>query len=239
MSKIYIASPFFDEFSRNWVSIKEEEFAGVKYPFFSPRQDGLDFNKSNDKPLKGKLRSDRIKLIFANNVRHLDECDQIVCNLYPCNGEMDLGTLWELGYFVAKHGVPDFSIIYNQLYAPNSLKGLILDYIKELNNSDIESYDLLVESDRYVVKYSSTEESELYDKFVKKLMKANNVHYAEITDDFPWKTIIKLGYLYAMGYEYMTISFKGYGSNIMIAASSKGHISLPGVVDDTFRENLK
>jgi hypothetical protein len=60
-----------------------------------------------------------------------------------------------------------------------------------------------------------------------------------LTDFWPDQMFVLAGWMYANKLPYYTASFNDFGSNVMMAASSKGHIKLPGLVDDTYREDLK
>lgn len=242
--KYYIASPFFDDASKAWVTNREVEFEGFHIPYFSPRQDGVNFHEPT---LTKEERSRRIKQIFANNLKGLDSCTKMVANVNQCHGFVDIGTVWEIGYFVAKHNsgviellgdtlsVEYIQILINHLGAgelsvsPESRKGRVLlayenrdrDNLQKsvaLNNlkfNEVQSYQML-DND-------SISASELYI----------------LTDDRPVQLILLMGFLYGSGMRYYTCSFSDYGSNIMIAASSLGHIKLPGINDDTFRTDLK
>jgi len=237
--KVYIASPFFDDASKDWVTKKEEDFKGIKYSYFSPREDGLNFSE-----VKGQLRSDRIKLIFYNNYRQLQECDHICCNLMPCKGSMDIGTLWELGCFIGLHGLPDWSDSINQFYAVRDFKDDILYYCKELNGlqelNPINNTQTCYIRSAKELTYTQLEQIKVFNSGITPC--SNDIYCSNptyiVTDDFPWRLVMYMGYLYSKGIPYYTVSFKNYGSNIMIAASSKGHISLPGIVDDTYRDAL-
>lgn len=247
--EVYIASAFFDESSREWVSAKEKEFQGIGIPYFSPREDGLNFNE-----VQGDLRAERIKTIFKNNVRNLKTCKHICANLTPCNGKLDIGTLWELGYFLGYHGSLDFEEDdYNTLAASPEIKDLILEiisnlssikdtdefppksnvakqlFIKNLSESRVKDSLELIDASYEVVTLSSTLSN----------LNVSAGKLVFVTDEWPMQSFILMGYLYAKGIKYYTASFKGYGSNVMIAASSKGHIQLPGLVDDTYSQNLK
>lgn len=242
---VYIASPFFDEQSKEYVSCKENEFEGMGIPFFSPRMDGINFNE-----VSGQLRSERIQAIFKNNVRNLKKCKHICVNLLPCTGKIDIGTLWELGYFLGLNGDIDFEDDeYNTLLATPETKDLVLEIIKNLKSVTLEPFGTgkilytrgiskervetsleLIDAKYEVREVSSTMSNLVINQEAKQVV---------LTDEFPMQIFILLGFMYAKGVKYYTASFKGYGSNIMVAASSKGHIQLPGLVDDTYRENLK
>lgn len=239
---IYIASPFFDESSRAWVSTKEIEYTGTKINFYSPRQDGISFND-----VKGDLRAERITTIFNNNVRNLDNCNSIVINLNPCNGRLDIGTLWELGYFVGRKGIPDFNNGVNILSADNNLKLEIMKVLKNLlsiNTDSEESSGLItltgdtsnIENsiDLLNLNLSISNQSTDLDNII--INKNKNLI---LIDDYPFQLFILMGYLYAKNIPYRTASFKGYGSNVMIAASSKGHIIIPGFLDGRYNNNLE
>lgn len=246
--RYYIASPFFDEASQNWVKAKEDEFKGFGIPFFSPRQDGVNFHEQGLTP---RLRSERIKGIFRNNIVQLDSCDKIVCNLNFCKGRVDIGTLFELGYFVGNTNSNPFQdsqcfidgdqAVLNE--ARRICGELKITVTEEVNNnsviwySELQDFSLIEESITFWnlehIDVQSVTES--ISRARLELSKDNNII---LLDDFPTETIILLGWLHSKGIPYYTCSFRGFGSNVMIAASSKGHMQIPAFVDDTYRENL-
>lgn len=252
--EVYIASPFFDETSKTWVTAKEKELEGFRIPFFSPRQDGVNFNEEGLTP---ELRSERIKAIFSNNVRRLKECTRISCNLTPCNGKIDLGTLWELGFFIGYHEKNPFSkenSLDNTLAVSEDLRDLIISICDSLvgisvNDGafDKEELPVLFFKNASVSKVENSiklanlnfkpEEVATTISSVKAVDKKQS--YTFLIDDYPFQLFMLMGWLYAKGVSYTTASFKGYGSNVMIAASSEGHINLPGLVDGTYSNNLK
>jgi hypothetical protein len=59
------------------------------------------------------------------------------------------------------------------------------------------------------------------------------------TDNFPSHIFVLAGWMFSKKLPYYTASFRNFGSNVMMAASSKGHIQFPGITDDTYREDLK
>lgn len=258
----YIASPFFDEMSRSWVKCKEDEFDGFNIPYFSPRQDGVNFNEEG---LTKELRSERIRSIFKNNVRNLKLCNNICVNLTPCNGRLDIGTLWELGYWIGYHGNP-FSEkednVDNTLACSEDLKDLLLDICKNVESAFMADNPLLDEgqvtnkgvqkSDMVLVfKGTSPKKIKKSLKFIGSTMDSlelnstcsnfypsDGIDTVFLIDELPFQLFIMMGAMYAKGIPYYTASFKGYGSNVMIAASSEGHINLPGLVDETYKDKI-
>lgn len=243
--EVYIASAFFDDRSKEWVSAKEQEFDGMRIPYFSPRQDGINFRE-----LTGDLRSERIKAIFKNNVRNLTTCKSIVVNLTPCNGRLDLGTLWEYGYWIGAHGplkLDDFES-YDALAIDQNLKSLVLDIeerLSTLSPCTDESKILLHRSQDAKRISDSIDISNLDLRPVdigSTLLNASSITTKGknifLIDDLPFQMFILMGWMYAKKIPYYTATFRDYGSNVMIAASSKGHIKLSGLVDDTYREDL-
>lgn len=246
---IYIASPFFDEDSKTWVGMKEEEFKGMKVPYFSPREDGINFHAVKNV----NLRSERIKAIFKNNVRNLDKCEHISINLNPCKGLVDIGTLWELGYFLGKHGDPHFDTDeYSTITGSGEVLALVEFWIKNLVSLEVP--DITGKKDKKFITNSVNLEKakatfELTDMnydIIELNPTLQNI-YSEYftknvvlhTDDFPSHIFVLAGWMFAKKLPYYTASFRDFGSNVMMAASSKGHIRLPGVTDDTYREDLK
>jgi hypothetical protein len=245
---VYIASPFFDEFSKKYVGIKEKEFQGMKVPYFSPREDGINFKEVQEVD----LRSERIKAIFKNNVRNLDKCEHLCINLCPVKGKTDIGTLWELGYFIAKHGDPHFDTDeYSTLMAPGVLKDLVYDWINYLSGATVP--DVKGKSKKVLLIHNASKSK------VEKSFELTDMNYdvyevptnlsidtskltkntVMLTDFWPDQMFVLAGWMYANKLPYYTASFNDFGSNVMMAASSKGHIKLPGLVDDTYREDLK
>lgn len=90
MSKrIYLASPFFNEYELEQVRRAEELLAARGFEVFSPRQNEVreDMNKNPDR---------WSRLTFENDRVNIDRCD-IVVMLY--HGQYsDSGTAWECGY---------------------------------------------------------------------------------------------------------------------------------------------
>lgn len=68
------------------------------------------------------------------------------------------------------------------------------------------------------------------DQDIQKIFNASSI--LACIDNRPFQVSILLGLLYSLKKDFVTCSFKGYGSNIMISKSSKGHINLPGIHDD-------
>lgn len=243
--EVYIASAFFDDKSKEWVSAKEQEFDGMRIPYFSPRQDGINF-----RDVTGDLRSERIKAIFKNNVRNLTICKSIVVNLTPCNGRLDLGTLWEYGYWIGSHGslkLNDFES-YDALAIDQDLKSLVLDIEENLSNVNPSSDELKIlfhrsqDAKRISDSISISNLDLIPVDIGSTLLNAQEVTTKGknifLIDDLPFQMFILMGWMYAKKIPYYTATFKDYGSNVMIAASSRGHIKLSGLVDDTYRDDI-
>lgn len=103
-SKIYIASPFFNDYQLNKVKSLEEKLDRLGLEYFSPRL-------SNISPLYDKLKeteddSDKsaniIKnVIFKENIDNIDACGIMIANI----DGLDSGTLFEVGYAISKRKV--------------------------------------------------------------------------------------------------------------------------------------
>lgn len=233
---IYIASPFFDEASSEWVTRMENRLEELSQDYFSPRQHTVNFN--NCSPVE---RVERINQIFASNVQYLDVSNNIHVNLNKCNGRVDIGTLWELGYWIGSRDGFDYE--NSSIEVPAEYESEIKSIIEELSSLkytyDKDNKERVFISADYEI---NTKES-LYLTGLDQLYKLVIIRdqYPEINfgqynivliDDLPIRSMILLGWMYAKGITYRTTSFKGYGSNVMIASSSKGHINLPGVYDE-------
>lgn len=248
MEKVYIASPFFDEASKAWVTNRETEYEGFHIDYFSPRQDGVDFH---EKTLSLQERSNRIKMIFKNNIRGLDMCNKMVANLNPCNGKIDIGTLWEIGYFMGNECNSRRIQLFGDNFVVNKIKSLInnlstinLTVSKKVSDTPLRIICIQeVEKDikealRFSDKnFKNIEGLDLYK--IETLELGADESLVILTDDYPLEMYLFMGFLYAKDIDYYTCSLRGFGSNIMIAASSRGHINVPGVVlDDTYRKDL-
>lgn len=248
MEKVYIASPFFDEASKTWVTNRETEYEGFHIDYFSPRQDGVDFH---EKTLSLHERSNRIKMIFKNNIKGLDMCNKMVANFNPCNGKIDIGTLWEVGYFIGRGGNYRSIELFGDDFVINKIIALTnnLSAIKITRNKKCLDTQLrlicIPEVEEYVKKalkfsdktFQNIESLNLYT--IKTWEIEDEESLVILTDDYPLEMYLFMGFLYAKGIDYYTCSLRCFGSNVMIAASSKGHINIPGVVlDDTYRKDL-
>jgi hypothetical protein len=71
-----------------------------------------------------------------------------------------------------------------------------------------------------------------YDQISSVFLKvADNYTPIFVTDDRPWQIFVLMGAFHALHIPFLTASTMNYGSNIMIASSSLGHINLPSIVN--------
>lgn len=242
--KIYIASPFFDEASNVHVSVLESIYDENGLDYFSPRKDTINFSE-----MKGKERSEAIHKIFQSNVDNLNECNRASFYLHPVRGRLDIGTLWELGYWIGKYGEVIPPEGYLAFYGPEDViakiktiqKNLIRYNLSPINKLPNQSY--LVYSPSESTSEQFVEESVRlngYNNLSPQALNENLEGYINddkmvlVTDDLPMQIFILMGYIYSKNKRYYTASFKGFGSNVMIAASSLGHLNLNGLKDDTY-----
>jgi nucleoside 2-deoxyribosyltransferase len=243
---VYIASPFFDEKSVKYVENREQVLKGTKTKYFSPREDGIKFGDVEDLD----LRSDTIKAIFANNVKYLKECNSMHANVNYCNGRLDSGTIWEIGYFIGYHS----DIVEFKLFGPNEIKDIIRTLIERLKlmntsvsnteNNPSKTY-LMVGNQSDLEAFKDVKDILDFKFEVFKLgLNGDCFQYVIGTnpiiliDNYPIQSFMLMGWMYAKNIKYRTASLRGFGSNVMIAASSSGHMQLPAFTDDTYRKDM-
>lgn len=254
-SEVYLCSPFFDQRSIDWVASQERFFKTAEIPYFSPREDGINFST-----LKGKEREDAITKIFDLNIHGMTISKSLKANLGRVRGVMDIGTLWEIGWYYGK-------VLDTVLLGPNN-EGIEdhLSFTSPDNQDDVKrvtDFLLVLRNLRTEKEYKGRESESILvysseDPRVKKsvtlvgghercinikdLLSIGIIDYREftlLTDDFVPEIMILAGFLFYKDIDYYTISFNNYGSNIMIAESSKGHLQFPGFHSNINNQNLE
>lgn len=97
---VYAAGGWFTELQEEVQTKIEEYLMSVEnLSVYRPRHDGvkLNANEFHDPELRKK--------VFHDNVYNIDEADFVVANLDGQDGFLDTGTIWEVGYAMAK-GIP-------------------------------------------------------------------------------------------------------------------------------------
>jgi nucleoside 2-deoxyribosyltransferase len=121
MSKIYLASPFFNEKELKHVEAAERTLRGKGHLVFSPREHQLEEVEFGSR----EWRTD----VFRNDINHIKWCDYVVAIMTQGNYD-DAGTAFEVGYAYAL-GKP--VIVYNP--EKNGLNLMVADslhaYIEE------------------------------------------------------------------------------------------------------------
>jgi len=84
---IYIAGPFFKPEQKAVIQQIETFLDNKEMKYFSPREYGV--------LLDGKMTSERIKRIFAMNVRMIEACNTMIA----VTDDFDPGTMFEMGAF--------------------------------------------------------------------------------------------------------------------------------------------
>lgn len=219
--KVYIASGFFTDAQRTAVADLETTYRNLNYEVYSPREHTVDLKPG------APNRELKIKLILESNVKAISEADLIVCNL----AQKDIGTLWELGFAVASN--KEIELITADESQMEHVERLIKN-LKLVGSKMIKAKTLLLtrancsnwEATKELMNYQFTRvelSSELSG--IESLDTSARITF--LIDEHPEAIYVLMGYLYKKGIPYGTASFKKYGSNVMIAASSEGHIQLP------------
>lgn len=240
MGKVYIASGWFNESDKSFVEEMEKSLKGSMKDYYSPRDYVISLDPKNP------LRSKNCHLILELNKRMLDECDEIWVNAK--NPKKDIGTMWELGYSIAKANNSKMII---ELFTDDSELIRAVQLLKSVNFESLRNTVIIDEYDhKYIISWNNCENFELLSsifnlkaeefkadnyKSMNEILRIliRNKYRFFLTDNHPFQLFILMGYLYYFNIPYYTASMMGYGSNVMIAASSKGHLNLPGIVDFT------
>lgn len=246
---IYLASGFFTDQQRETLTEFETLLGKQGKNFYSPRNHSVNFADSKNKAAV-------IEEIFNSNVENIDESTSAHFFLDTSNrGQYDIGTVWELGYAVGSYMLAGKNLTKLKLHLANDGTEWVFEQIKE--NLEKISFELAVPAVDQLDKSASmlickdnavgvadTIETLGYNMSFynvnslladyAKLAKAIKSSKSPVVliDNNPYQSIALMGMLYAHGIAYRTASIKGYGSNVMIAASSKGHIQLPGFYDE-------
>jgi len=93
---IYLAGPLFSRAERDFNLYLRDRLVEIGFSVFLPQEDG-------DDTISSRLE-DRMKNIFINDVKGIDEAD-IVLAVLDGGSDVDSGTAWEMGYAYAK-GIP-------------------------------------------------------------------------------------------------------------------------------------
>lgn len=247
--KYYLAGPFWDkeckEFFDKFIErctetrmsnkstfVKDiEELTSSVDEVFVPGHFPVDFNKIKSEYDPSSFRR-VLKQILDLDLNNLDD------GLVVYSKGYDLGTMFELGYFLGIYqGVSKYQT-YNELR-----KRLIIhDGDEELYRCMkmiIDSYDfisrnykedsgkiLLIDNDTFPYVLNN------YDRSCKVLHEFNIAAInVDIYKDTPIGSIMA-GYLYRLGIPFVTYSREGNDSNIMMLASSIGHVNI--AEDDEF-----
>lgn len=134
MTKIYCASPFFNE--EELKHVQDVENALAEHTLFSPRLHQLEQHEFGSRA----WRTD----VYRNDINHIKWCDVVVAILTQGNYD-DVGTAMEVGYATAL-GKP--VVIYNpsgkvqNLMVADSLHAYIED-LDELKNYDFNTLPII------------------------------------------------------------------------------------------------
>lgn len=233
MRKIYIASPFFNPAQSEWVDQKEKSFDSEGVNYFSPRKLGISIPRE-----MGPERVQAIKDIFRHDVEEIDKCTEMIANLNSYNGKIDIGTLWEVGYYVATKCTLEGLIIETDEPTLQNFVERLLDL--EVHVSSLSEPSVIV--DRSKIEDRDITTLRFYRlgcTHIEDLFNQTYGNYTFLIDDYPPKIFILIGFFYGRGLPFTTVSFKDYGSNVMIAASSKGHMKLPSFKDELNNQSIE
>lgn len=243
----YIASGFFDENQLKMVMDLEKELTEKSDEFFSPRTITKDLSPSNPN------RKEAVMEIFKIDTIEIDKSDQIDIIL---DSKMDIGVLFEFGYAIGKL-LRDENIVINIHHDNGFAQDFLnqfMDFIPKLHYvwkslrsyfNETEPYSLVSPNITTVINlHNNPWIPDFEGKIFPEVNAVSSLHDILETctkgmpiiviDDYPPQSFVLMGILYKLGVKYYTASAKGYGSNVMIAASSQGHVKLGNPVESMF-----
>lgn len=255
LTKVYLASPIFTREQLDLVERLENKAREMRYELFSPRWLGM-FERGTD------FQDPETKMIVDQNLNYLNDSDKLIAVVYSSErGGRDMGTLWEIGAFIAHNYynvgnfyLVDYRDIINRLLKSHIfLVGTKEDRkvmedkiliafrlfmkIMSLNdqipaNGKLSPRSLLI--DRTKITTDQHDVIDIDDPIIPSwLFKEINI----CIDDRPEELILLIGMLTnsdmkQYGRIINTYTRKGYGSNIMILNSVDNHYLLETIGDD-------
>lgn len=242
--KVYIASGFFTPEALNKVIATEEGLGKEGIDFFSPRTVTADLSPNNPD------REKNAKMLFDKDLEEIHNCNKMHAIL---DESYDQGTLFEIGYFFGLTLMNKDYIIDNlEIEAEGEVMEVMTDMLDNLEQSRSEFLrfnrvqmpaNFLGEPSGIFIHNGNNKVKFILNLFkmntsnvgnVKKIFNAmieDNCMPIFVTDDRPVGIMLLMGCFKALGINYCTASTMNYGSNIMIASSSLGHINLPSIVN--------
>lgn len=245
----YIASGFFTPESLQVVKDQESFYdeEGIKY--FSPRSITMDLSPNNPD------REKNAKILFNKDLEMIHVCDHMHAII---DKSLDKGTLFEVGYMTALilRGEKDpeslefhYEDIDNQFIREftDSLLALWFseDQYKKMAGGRFKSSVFVADSNHisdleFIIN--------LYNMAAIAMPISSNIDPESImeqinagkqpiivTDEIKGQRCMELyilmGFLKGLDIPFYTASIREYGSNIMIASSTQGHLNLPAIVN--------
>lgn len=245
---IYLASGFFTEVQKRNLTEFETLLERQGKNFYSPRNHTVDFAGSANRPAI-------IEEIFNSNVENIIASEKAHFFLDTSAGSYDLGTVWELGFAIGNYIKSGKNIANLVLHLENDGTEFVFESIKDnlaqlavqlvgKSRPEIPAKTTALICKDNVVNAQDTIQVLGYNMDYINLnsllanvndlekMILDHSHLLFVVDNRPYQSTALMGLCYAFGFEYKTASLRGFGSNVMIAASSKGHIQLPGFYDE-------
>jgi nucleoside 2-deoxyribosyltransferase len=247
MSKVYqgyyIAGGFFNETQKNRILRTEKMLDEKMETYFSPRTFVLDLSPNNPE------REANAKKLFEKDITEIDKYQKMIVH---CDEGFDKGTMFELGYFLGlivqgERKIEDLE--YDPSPEVEKLKMVadVLTRCKDVINATKYHFEDRKESNILIVSILDEFKQNFMDRLLYMNYETFNVCAKDadllfikvaagatpifLTDEWPFQIFILMGMFYRLGIKFFTASTQNYGSNIMIASSTQGHINLPSLVN--------
>ena len=211
MNTYYLASGFFNESQVKTVEKFEELRGQNNLAIISPRE----FSKESKLNMGVKdpiIRDLYAKEIFKRNVDDINSSTHLLCNL---SQPYDIGTIWEVGYFIGTHMGGNYSTSILPIDGDASDLYKWIHTVPKILENPMTSYE------------TRTFFIDDFDSAITALKRVQTLgnKYVICIDDRKFDCILCIGLLYALVPvdQIFTYSEKKYGSNVMIAESIANH----------------
>lgn len=172
--RYYVASPLFNSEQINYIKEIEQVLKDKLVDEFSPRMLG-GFRRNHN------LTNLETSLISSGNVRGIDSCEGMVANVKDYGTGVDIGTLWEIGYFLNKYIDTGSDRYSHGFYFNRSKKNkliLLNDEDGKVNEAIMAAYNIVIELGKYYEFYQAYESDACPDSTSKVFLHNGNVSEA-------------------------------------------------------------
>lgn len=251
----YIASGFFTPEALQVVKDQESFYDEEGITYFSPRSITMDLSPNNPD------REKNAGILFNKDLEMIHACDKMHAII---DGSLDKGTLFEIGYMSAlilkDEKSPESLEFHYEDIDNRCIRGFVNNLfnlwfsddqymrmaegrfessvlVSDSNHiSDLEFIVNLYNMNAIAMPISSIDPGSIMEQI--NAGKQPIIVTDEVVGQRCKELYILMGFLKGLDIPFYTASIREYGSNIMIASSTQGHINLPSIVNP-YRSKMK